>query len=365
MKSTAKYTTRKFTTRVALVALLAAAVVSCSDNAKKSDDTSADATAASTQSTAPGNTATTAPVVTAPPADPSTVYPLTGLPITDEAAAARPALVVKIDNDASARPQAGLNAADIVFEQIIELQTRFAAVYQSQGSDPVGPIRSARETDVDLLGSLNQPLFVYSGGNPAVTAAIEASGFVDLSALDNSVYTDGGFFRDDSRPEPSNEYATTTQLWSLAPDGAGPPVPQFQYRAAGNPLVGEPASGVDVYLEGLLVGWRYDAASGLYLRTNDGVAHLDASTEQVSTNNVIVMVVDYPASVTDARSPQADSIGYGEVWVFCDGSLVRGVWTRADRFSPIELTGPNGPIALTPGRTWVELARVGTFTAVP
>ncbi len=354
---------QRLTTRLAVVVALAAGVVGCSDDAKKSSDTSAATTTAPAQ---PGGPATTvAPTNTAAPAEPGTVYPLTGLPITDAAAAARPALVVKIDNDPAARPQAGLNAADIVFEEIIETQTRFAAVYQSQGSDPVGPIRSARETDVDLLDGLNQPLFVYSGGNPGVTATIDASDFVDLSALNDSVFSGGGFYRDDTRPEPSNEYATTSQLWTLAPAGAGPPAQQFRYRAEGDALVGETVSGVDIYLEGLLVGWRYDAASGNYLRTNDGVAHLDASTEQVSTRNVIVMTIDYPYSVTDARSPQADTIGYGEVWVFCDGSLVRGIWTRADRFSPIVLTGPDGPIALTPGRTWVELARVGTFTPVP
>ncbi|MCE9621248.1 MAG: DUF3048 domain-containing protein [Actinomycetia bacterium] len=348
-------------TRLAFLAVLPAALFGCSNDAGKSDDTVGDGVATS----APSPGGTTAPTVTLAPAEPGTVYPLTGLPITDAAAAARPALVVKIDNDANARPQAGLNAADIVFEQIIEAQTRFAAVFQSHGSDPVGPIRSARETDVDLLGSLNQPLFVYSGGNPSVTAAIEASDFVDLSALNNSVFTDGGFFRDDTRAEPFNEYATTSQLWTLAPAEAGPPAQQFLYRAEGQALVGDASSGVDLYLEGLLVGWRFDAASGNYLRTNDAEPHLDASGEQVSTRNIIVMTVDYPSSITDARSPIADTIGFGDVWVFSDGALVRGVWTRADRFSPIQLTGPNGPIGLTPGRTWVELARVGTFTAVP
>ena len=355
--------TGRLTIRLALVAALMAASVGCSGDGK-SNDTTNDATSNDSGTTvAPGQS--TAPANTSAPADPGTVYPLTWLPITDEAAAARPALVVKVDNDPGARPQTGLNAADIVFEEIIEVQTRFAAVFQSQGSDPVGPIRSARDTDIDLLGSFNQPMFVNSGANPGVTAAIEASDLVNLSALDNSVFTDGGFFRDDTRAEPFNEYATTSKLWTLAPAGAGPPPPQFRYRATGETLVGQSSNGVDIYLEGLLVGWRYDATSGNYLRTNDGAPHLDASTEQISTRNVIVMVVDYPASLTDARSPQADTIGFGEVWVFCDGALVRGVWTRSDRLSPIQLNGPDGPIALTPGRTWVELVKVGTFTAVP
>lgn len=345
-----KHTTRRATNRLASVAAVAASLVAC--------DSGGDGGSAST---VPGtsNTAVTTPNVLS---DPSTLYPLTGLPITDEAAAARPALVVKIDNDANARPQSGLNAADIVFEQIIESGTRLAAVFHSQGSDPVGPIRSAREQDVDLVSSLNQPLFVYSGGNPAVTAAIEASDLVDLSALNESVFNGGGFYRDDTRAEPFNEYATTTQLWTLAPQDAGPPPSQFRYLAAGQAFVGQPSSGVDMYLEGLLVGWRYDSASGNYLRTTDGVAHLDSSTAQVSTSNVVVMTVDYPFSVADARSPIADTVGFGEVWVFSAGMAIRGVWTRSDRFSPLELTGPDGAIALTPGRTWVELAKVGTFT---
>lgn len=342
----------KLKIRVALVGALLAGVVGCDSGGGDGADNTAGPTIAGSD-----NSIT--------PVDPSTVYPLTGLPITDEAAAARPAMVVKIDNDPSARPQAGLNAADIVFEQIIEVQTRFAAVFHSQGSDPVGPIRSGRDQDITLLGSFNKPLFVYSGANPAVTAAIEASDFVDLSALNNSVYTDGGFYRDEARQAPNNEYAATSQLWTLAPADAGPPSPQFGFRAPGEEFVGEPSAGVDLYLEGLLVGWRYDAATDTYLRTSDGEPHLDAASGQISTNNVVVMVVDYYPSAADHRSPEADTVGFGEVWVFTGGKWMYGLWTRANRTSPIELTGPNGRIMLTPGRTWVELARVGTFSALP
>lgn len=329
-----------------LVVALAASVLGCSGNG------SSDSTASP-------------PSTVAVPVDPSTVYPLTGLPITDAAAAARPALVVKIDNDANARPQTGLNQADIVFEQIIEVQTRLAAVFHSQGSDPVGPIRSGREQDIDLLAPLRRPLFAYSGANPAIAEAIAASDLVDLSALDNSVYTGGGFFRDDSREAPFNEYAATTQLWTLAPAGAAPPPAQFQYRGVGEPPVGDASSGVDVYMEGLLIGWRFDPATGLYLRSHDGAPHVDAAGQQVSTDNVVVLVVDYHPSTADARSPEADTIGFGEAWVFSGGVWVRGVWTRADRSAPFELTGPRGRITLAPGRTWIELAKVATFSALP
>ena len=104
--------------------------------------------------TVPETTTTTIPVV---------VNPLTGAPAADESILNRPALVVKIDNHPRARPQWGLNQADLVFEENVEQLTRFAAVFHSQGSDPVGPIRSGRQQDIDLLGSLNHPLFAWSG----------------------------------------------------------------------------------------------------------------------------------------------------------------------------------------------------------
>ncbi|MFY9481579.1 MAG: DUF3048 domain-containing protein, partial [Ilumatobacteraceae bacterium] len=109
------------------------------------------------------------------------VYPLTGLPISDQAAASRVAMVVKIDNHPSARPQAGINQADIIFEENVEKLTRYAAVFHSEGSDPVGPIRSGRFQDINMVGSLNKPLFVWSGGNSKVSAAIAKSDLVDLS----------------------------------------------------------------------------------------------------------------------------------------------------------------------------------------
>ena len=99
--------------------------------------------------TAPSTTAVTdaaprprPPTTTTAPSAP--VYPLTGLPVTDPAAGATPALVVKIDNNPVARPQSGLNEADIVFEEIVEQLTRFAAVFQSHGADSgrADPLRS-------------------------------------------------------------------------------------------------------------------------------------------------------------------------------------------------------------------------------
>ncbi|HAP76145.1 MAG TPA: hypothetical protein DCR14_08695 [Acidimicrobiaceae bacterium] len=349
-------------------ALLAAALlVACGGETTTADPTSS--TAAASTSAAPTSTeattttlaTTTSEATTTTVPAPVPVYPLTGLPVTDPAVAARPAVVVKIDNNAKARPQSGLNSADIVFEEIVEVQTRFAAVFHSQGSDPVGPIRSGRTQDVDLLGSLNRPMFVWSGGNPGVTRVIENSDLRELSALKSSAQG-AGFYRESSRSAPHNLYATTSGAWSLAPADAGPPPQQFQYLAPGQAPVGEAGAACNGEMDGLRVEWRYDAAAGMYLRTNNGTPHNDLASGQINTNNVVVMFVNYQASQVDNRSPEAQTIGSGEVWVFTQGVLVRGTWSRADRLSPITLSDSSGnPILLTPGRTWVELARNGSF----
>ncbi|MFM8852903.1 MAG: DUF3048 domain-containing protein, partial [Acidimicrobiaceae bacterium] len=92
--------------------------------------------------------------------------------------------------------------------------TRFAAVFQSQGSDPVGPIRSGRLQDIDLLASLNAPLFVWSGGNAKVTSEIRKSTMIDLSH--SAANEAGGFRRESRRVAPHNLVAETSKLWTLA-----------------------------------------------------------------------------------------------------------------------------------------------------
>ncbi len=350
------------TRKIAVLATLVAAAVGCSGGGGSSSDSSA--TTASSVARATTIPATTvAETSTTALAAPVPVYPLTGLPVTDEAAAQRPAMVVKIDNHGSARPQSGLNEADIVFEEIVESGTRFAVVFHSQGSDPVGPIRSGRTQDVDLLGSLNKPLFVWSGGNNGVTGVIRKSDLVDLSAQHNEVFAGGGFFRNAARNAPHNLYAKTSMLWTLAPTDAGPPPQQFTYVPTGATATGDSSSGVDLNMDGSKVGWRYDAASAMYLRTAAGEPHADAESGQVASSNVIVMIVKYRPSPADSNSPEAQTIGSGEVLVFTAGRVTRGTWTRGDRLSPVVLTDAGGAvIALTPGRTWIELAKADSYT---
>src|SRR5947208_4946338 len=157
--------------RSLIVVVALTLLVSCGGGKKKAAPTTTTTTTSSTTTTAP---------------PPPPVYPLTGLPATNPAHLARPALVVKIDNadgsgSNSARPQMGLNQADVVYEEMVEGSvTRLAAVFHSGDSDPVGPVRSARTTDIAVFSPLNRPLYAWSGANGDFAAIIRSSNLIDV-----------------------------------------------------------------------------------------------------------------------------------------------------------------------------------------
>lgn len=310
----------------------------------------------STTSTTTSTTTTLPPTTTTTP-EPARM-PLTGIPLDyGQAPPDRPAMVVKVDNAPAARPQSGFNLADIVFEEIVnDNLTRFALVFHSQGSDPVGPIRSGRLQDVDLFASYAAPSFVWSGGNATVENAIANSGFLDLRFGSNGLFLDRG------KRSPHQVYGNTSTLWENTQPWQGRPGAQFSYRRDGEQPLGVPAAGVDIILDSVDVRWIWDPALGGYLREMDGEAHYDAATGQVSTHNVVVLAMNYVQGVSD--SPDAQSIGYGEAHVFSGGTYVHGTWVRADRFAPFTLAADDGtPIELTPGRTFIELPRpASTFS---
>lgn len=286
---------------------------------------------------------------------PPILAPLTGLPVSAEIT--RPALIVKIDNHPLARPQTGLSRADIVFEENVEMLTRFAAVFHSNDSDPVGPIRSGRKQDVDLLASYNRPLFVWSGGNAQVTRDIRNSTMVDLSQT--VANNDGGYYRESSRRAPHNLYAETSKLWTLAPEGSLPPVAQFAYRAAGEavPVAAKDTGGVKLSMDGVKVHWEWSENFLTFLRSQDDKAHVDIDDTRISAPNVVILYVSYGKS---GISPVAKTVGEGEAWVATSGKLFQGTWSRETADVPFELKDSSGAvIKLTPGTTWVELVRVG------
>ena len=330
-------------------------MVSCGGGSESVDS----APVSSTTSTIASSSSTTTIPVT------GSVMPLTGLPMADGVLAMRPALVVKVDNHPGARPQTGLNQADIVYEENVEAWTRFALVFHSQGSDPVGPIRSARTQDIDLLSSLNGVLFVWSGGNAGVTAAVKSANFVSMSP--RAAGKGSGFFRSDDKKAPHNLYTNTSDIWTVGAGRGGTPPPQFSYSTDPSSSSGVDVVGVKLRMDGSMkASWEWDADKRAFARRHDDKLHLDSNGEQVNTENLLILTVEYKIRSANKKSPEAQTTGTGVAWVLQQGKITQGTWTRADKMDPWTLTDETGePILLTPGRTFVELIRKGQGVVVP
>jgi Protein of unknown function (DUF3048) N-terminal domain/Protein of unknown function (DUF3048) C-terminal domain len=348
---------RRFGAAVALLTLVGAAASCSSDSqsAATTEATTATTTEEATTTTEEATTTTEEATTTTEEATtttvaPDPVYPLTGIENPDPVIAARPALVVKIDNAGGARPQSGFNEADLVFEEIVNDHiTRFAMVFQSGDSDPVGPIRSGRLQDVALFTALDHPLFAWSGGNATVTNEIDNSELVNIGPSHAKVY-----YRAKDRSIPHNLYSKTVDLYTQTPAFAPPAKQQFAYREVGAPAAGTPSAGVGVKLDSIDVNWEWDAAKGLYFREMEGRPHVDRNSGQISTDNVVVLAMDYAPGISG--SPDAQTLGKGEVFVFTGGNYIHGTWSRNDTHDPFDLVADDGKeILLQPGRTFIEL----------
>jgi hypothetical protein len=286
------------------------------------------------------------------------VQPLSG--VATRAPAQRPALAVKIDNVDAARPQHAIERADVIYEEKVEGNlTRLIAVFHSNVPDTVGPVRSVRTTDIDVLDQLNTPLLAASGANPGVLAVVAGADLVNVNAIEAGA----AYYRQSGRRAPHNLFARTAQLYSAAGGRGGQPPQLFTYRDLDRaPANAGSTGGVDIDFGSTEVGFRWSASAKGWLRTQNGTAH-SSTGGRLAPENVVVLEVPYGTSSIDAESPEAHTVGSGPAWVFTAGQLVAGSWSRSSSDQPISVVDGNGdPIGLTPGQTFVELAPPGSVT---
>ncbi len=342
--------------RTAIVLVALALLAGCGGGGKKAAPTTTTTTSIATTTTAP------------PP-----TFPLTGLPATDPTNLKRPALVVKIDNadgngaGNQARPQIGLNQADVVYEEMVEGSvTRLAAIFHSTDSDPVGPVRSARTTDIAVFTPLNKPLYAWSGANADFAAIIRGSQLIDVG-VDAAP---SAYQRRDIHSAPHNLYSSTPALFALAPPDAVAPPPLFVYRGVNDPMGSgaAPVGSVNLVFGGgagsAPVDWTWDAASASFTRVQKGTPDIDENGVQVSAQNVVIEFVSYHntgyVDPSGAPVPEGDLVGSGEAWILTNGQIIKGTWTKPSIEAVTTYTDAAGvPIKLTPGRTWVELPPIG------
>lgn len=268
-----------------------------------------------------------------------------------------PAVLVKVSNNNSASRAAliGLDEADIVFEERIEASaTRFAAVYHSTMPANVGPVRSGRTTDIQIMQNLNRPVMGYSGSNQGVARQIKFA--AEHGLLVPYVNTDAApFARDGRYSAPDNLFVDPAALGACG--GGGNPTPIFSYGPASSTSA-QAATSVSLSAR---TSYRFDWNGSRWVRSQGGYAHTTRTGAAIAPTNVVVLFVPYVPSVIDAASVDAETIGSGSAWVLRDGTITEGSWSRTKGHLPYTLTDGNGSTTtLAPGQTWVVLAPAGS-----
>lgn len=328
-------------------------------------------------------------VVASPSPSPKPVYcPLTGTETSRDFDTQLPALAVKIENSVASRPQAGLSSADIVYEELAEGGiTRFLAIFQCATNSNLGPVRSARSVDPDILLEYAPVLFAHSGANPVVLNKVQTTkGVIDLRHGANGE----AYHREKGRAAPHNLFTSIAKIRALkaASEARGVPTSSFVFAptltatapptpppasskspAAKNstppspsPSVVPPGTSVTFSYSSAInsLKYVYDSAGGGYLRFHGEMPHKSVSGEQIRAVNVIVLKVRVTqGKIKDAAgnsSPEISVTGTGEAVVLRGGVSVIGSWRRTELKNRTTILDAAGkPIPLLPGNIWIHL----------
>ena len=268
-----------------------------------------------------------------PPPDTNTT---TSTTTTTLPVSGKPTLAVKIDNVRAARPATGLGGADVVYVEPVEGGlTRLIAVYQGEPPAVIGPVRSARQADIEVLGQYGKPVLAYSGAAPELLPTLRAANVVNASPTE----APGAYYRDAGRPAPHNLYLRPQRM----PGGAVPAVqPVLQFGPA--PLPGGAAGRVDIAFRAATFGFSWSPDSGRWLVSMDGTPMTSTESGRLGAATVIEQRVE------------VSTVGQGKATILRDGQEFDATWTRPDISAPTRFhTASGAPLPLAPGPVWILL----------
>jgi len=286
-------------------------------------------------------------------AEPAVRSPLTGQPVEQ----AKPVLVVKLDNTRYAQPHAGLDRADVVYIEEVEYGiTRLAAVFSSHVPRRIGPVRSARITDIDLVAQYGRPAFAFSGAQRKLFPVIDSAAFHDVSPRRGAE----GYARDFSRRAPYNYYFDGRVGLQRAPKASLARDMGFVFDDAVPPggLVATSASMKWGYAS---AAFEYRRKAGTYAVYLNGLrAGAEGSTTGQNAATVVIQYVKQEPSVFfdkgGGNTPHAETIGTGRAVVMRDGLAWKATWERPSAKAGTTFTLEDGsPIAFKPGQAWIVL----------
>lgn len=282
-------------------------------------------------------------------------FPLTGIGAEEESSTR--AVAVVVNNHPKARPQSGLDKADIIHEVLAEGNvTRFVAVYQSEQPEKVGPVRSAREYFIDLAAGYDS-FFIAHGYSP------EAREMLQRGEIDNinGMNYDGTLFKRASfRKAPHNSYITYENILKGAQkkgyqmEPAPDPVP-FLSKEEREKLEGQPAENVMVSYgtPSFDLIYEYDTESGKYHRFSGSEETVDyESKNPVLLDNLLVVQMEHKI-VDSAGRRSINLTSGGKGYLFQKGKVNEIVWkNEAGRIVPYKGGQKAG---FVPGKTWVNI----------
>lgn len=233
--------------------------------------------------------------------------------------------------------------------------TRLAAVFSTDLPKVVGPVRSARISDLDLFANYGRPAFAYSGAQHRLRPVIAASGFYDVSG-DKGIR---GYYRDRGRPAPYNFMGQPSVLLSRAPNASVAQDIGFQFSLQA-PDGGQPMTSVRARYPSSSAEFTWNPGDSAYdVKLNGRPARATEGGTQQATTVVIQYVKQYDSGYGDkfgGRTPKEETIGTGQGWVLRDGQAWKVTWTRESKDSPTLFVGADGQVVpFAPGQVWVVL----------
>lgn len=312
---------------------------------------------------------------------PSDVDPLTGLPVSNPDLLNRRPIVIKVENlPRDGRPQFGLSLADIVYEYYTEMGgTRFASVFYGQNAQEVGPVRSARFFDFNVV-QMYKGVFAFGSAYADLYSAILNSDFYNRILLEGTGSSPAMF-----RVQPNGPNYLMVNTLELPAILKNKNIDNSKQNLNGMsfnrtvPVGGNPLKQVYVRYSGAIYNrWDYDPASNQFIRFEDAADDPNRNNEvytqltdqltskPIAADNVVMVYVDHKYIKKTATTEvfNMNLIGEGKAYVARDGQLFQVKWTRAKQTDVMAFVNADGsPFALKPGQTWVEvLGTSSTFT---
>jgi hypothetical protein len=289
-------------------------------------------------------------------AAPSPTAALGGDPLTGLAVQRHPIVVIKVDNATTARRyQKGLGHAAIVYQELVESgQTRFAAVFDNAYDGEVGPIRSVRETDLELLPQYGRVAVAFSGGNAGIRGQFR-SAVRSGKLLDASYDVLPHDYRlAERRADARNFYSTPARL-AAAANGATATDIGLRFGPL-NATAGKPAHAATIrFSDMMVVAVRYNASTGTWTVFQDGTAMPGVAPANIVVQSVPIRRGRY-VDVEGAPSPYTTTVGHGNALILRDGRMVHATWKRTSVNGGTHYVDDKGrDIPLKAGSTWVFL----------